>query len=530
MKRILSLILTVLMLIPAMPAFAENTEALAPYDETLTVKFMASTDANTWFPEGEDFTDNVLLDYYLERLNIDFEATWSTDSSNYTSQIDLMSAADNLPDMFKATSEQVYRLVQAGQIQPIGELYEQYASDGVKEALGDTTAPYFSQSTVDGQVYGFPMTEDRSNYMPLVWIRTDWLEKVGMEAPDTWEEYEAVMKAFMDQCGAKYGIGFIASDKYCWDAFLAPSDAYYGSWVEKDGKIVYSAITDESKEALSLMNQWYKAGYLNPEFAVASGTTVRDDIAAGDVGMFIQRYYPAGIMSSLFTIDPSIEWVACPIPANADGAYAVEAMVTPGSYYVVNSKCENPEALIKILNLWHDLWRGESGTVYHGLNQTEYLKADESFKSYLPFWFDPPTKNMGHSQILWDIWPDGDITPYESDYELMKQWNGMQAFINGDTDNLSGFAHIYCYMQGFHTYANVYDAIDNAFINAFIGPLSEDYANYKAATDSTMQEYFIASIMGTKNLESDWDLFVESWNYSGGDFMTEYVNEWYANK
>lgn len=531
MKRLFTLILALLLVCTCFCAALAETDGLDPFEETVTMRIMANNNSAYWFPEGEDITNNVLIDYYKERLNIDIVSDWVTDTSNYTSQIDLMIAGDDLPDVFLATAQQLYRLAQNGQIQPIGEVYDTYVSDAVKAELGDSSALYFAQGTVDGEVYGFPYTEDYHNYMPLMWVRTDWLEQVGMEKPETWEDYEAVMQAFMDQCGAKYGVAFNISDKGSWGAFLNPFKAYYQAWVEQDdGAITYSAVTEETRQALEKMHEWYEKGYLSPEFATSQFNTVRSDVGSGDVGIFIAEYYPEGYLAELFAADPDVNWTVCPIPTCEDGTYAVEGKVTPSSFIVVNSDYEHPEALIKYMNLWHDMWRGASGEYYHGLNNTDYVQAGENFKFYVPFWFDPPMKNMTHSSILWDIWPDGDITPYEGDYELMKQWDGMHAFLDGDKTHLSGYAHILCYIEGFWTDANIYNCLDESavFVDAFTGPLSDDYANYKAVVDSTMSEYFTAAVMGAKNLEGDWDAFVSAWNAAGGNFMTSYVNEWKA--
>jgi len=84
---------------------------------------------------------------------------------------------------------------------PLNDYIESYAPNffalmerfpEIREAI---TAP-------DGNIYHMPNLNDVFDSFAasmVYWMRMDWLEMVGMDMPNTWEEYEAVLVAFRDE-------------------------------------------------------------------------------------------------------------------------------------------------------------------------------------------------------------------------------------------------------------------------------------------------------------------------------------------
>ena len=148
--RKLSLLLALALMLTAFgAAFAdENPLALEPFADPVKVTVMREASLTIWFPEGESYQKNVLTDFYKEKLNIDYDVKWITDNGHYREQIDLALASNDLPDIFEVTPQQLYRAAKAGQIQPLGEVYDKYASDKVKAALSLNDNMFFDQATV----------------------------------------------------------------------------------------------------------------------------------------------------------------------------------------------------------------------------------------------------------------------------------------------------------------------------------------------------------------------------------------------
>ena len=69
------------------------------------------------------------------------------------------------------------------------------------ESYGDSL---LQSATVDGKLYAFPNTviDDGT---PLLWLRKDWIEKLGLKEPETVGEALEVIRAFVEQDAAGDG-------------------------------------------------------------------------------------------------------------------------------------------------------------------------------------------------------------------------------------------------------------------------------------------------------------------------------------
>lgn len=89
-------------------------------------------------------------------------------------------------------------------------------------------------------------------------IRKDFLDKVGLDVPTTYDEWETVLKAFKDQLGvqapfytSQYGIDN--------GEFMAGFDtAPY--FYHRDGVVQYGPMDDQYKEYLEMLHRWWEEG------------------------------------------------------------------------------------------------------------------------------------------------------------------------------------------------------------------------------------------------------------------------------
>jgi putative aldouronate transport system substrate-binding protein len=117
----------------------------------------------------------------------------------------------------------------------------------------NTTFPEVQQNaSVNGKVYG--VFRARAPMRTAVMFRQDWLDKLGLKAPETTEDLYKVAKAFTEQDPDGNGV----NDTYGitipkWGALGSNSpydviEEWYGTgnrWTERDGKLVPSFETDE---------------------------------------------------------------------------------------------------------------------------------------------------------------------------------------------------------------------------------------------------------------------------------------------
>ena len=536
-KRSLAGILTlVLLLVPALTVCLAEDGPITPFEQKIVVNLMREVDPGIWFPEGEDFQDNVLTDFYEEKLNIEYVVKWLVERGRFGEQLDLAIASDDLPDMFEVNQYQLNRLARAGQIQPLDEVYEQYASENLRAVLGYNDNMFFKPATYDGRVYGLPVTDDFANCVPLLWIRQDWLDALELQAPKTFDEMVAVAKAFMaadfDGNGIDDTVG-LALDNSLWANFKGLVCIFghvTDMWVpDGNGNLVYSDTMPEMKEALAKLQTLYLDGIIDPEFAVKDWTKMTELVVAERCGMAIEPfYYPLNDPVKSKAANPKAEWNSFPIPKDYEGDYRVSANSPCGRYLVVRQGFKYPEAAIKGNNLWYELWRGEYAEYYHGLNLGAYAGAGESFKGYPPFWFDPPLKNREQAFMLFPAWDTRDVAKITHP-ETMKQWNKMTNYYdNGDEADLVGWYHLPLF-QAFTTIEENYGAPENLVYDAYQGPATQTIASLRPLVDKVRYEGLIKFMMG-ESLDN-FDAFVADWNNVGGTEYAAEVNAWYhANK
>jgi putative aldouronate transport system substrate-binding protein len=132
--------------------------------------------------------------------------------------------------------------------------------------------------TDSGKMYGFWSFWDNieGGYADQgLSIRKDFLDKVHMEVPTTYDEWETVLTAFKDQLGieAPFYTSKNGIDHGEFMAGFGIAPRFY----QVDGKVKFGPMEDAYKEYLTLLNSWYKKGLLDPDFATRKSTGVAAD-------------------------------------------------------------------------------------------------------------------------------------------------------------------------------------------------------------------------------------------------------------
>ena len=128
-------------------------------------------------------------------------------------------------------------------------------------------------------------------------IRTDYLEAVGMDIPTTYEELDAVLHAFQTELNlpeplmATSGIVH-TSNALCsgfgvnggFSTFPMVSEPYY----LEDGKVKFGTVEPGFKEYMEMFSQYYAEGIIHPDFMSKNTNPMEfaGTISSGDVGVF----------------------------------------------------------------------------------------------------------------------------------------------------------------------------------------------------------------------------------------------------
>ncbi|MFB9277489.1 ABC transporter substrate-binding protein [Cohnella cellulosilytica] len=239
---------------------------------------------------GQPNPDSAVIKAVEQKFNAKFDF-WYIDSQKWEDNLNVRLAAGEMPDVLKITNRQnLPKYVNQGILAPIPlETIEKHAPTYVK-FLNENYPEVWDGVKYNGEIYAIPMTNLNGTYPTVVIWRQDWLEKVGIsKVPQTIEEYEEAFVKFRnddpdgDNKKDTYGLSDFALPNIL-GAFgypgitdfkgAAKGDASKSvQFTMKDGNVVLTSIQPEMKEALSVLQRWYKAGLIDPEFITSENTT-----------------------------------------------------------------------------------------------------------------------------------------------------------------------------------------------------------------------------------------------------------------
>ena len=135
------------------------------------------------------------------------------------------------------------------------------------------------------------------------WIRQDLLEKTGKEAPATIDELDEVLAAFKE-LGMTDGLVVLSQGK-----FDLLARAYDANDKMVDGKYESRAMSENMKNYLKKMNEYYEAGYINADFVTYnwSDTKPPEDVIYNDMGGIFNEDVASIAGYYLSTTNPEFE-------------------------------------------------------------------------------------------------------------------------------------------------------------------------------------------------------------------------------
>lgn len=516
-------------------------------DGIIELTYMHKLNGTEKYVGDESINDNVWTRCYEEELGIRLNYTVAAAGDDYTQKLTMAIASNDLPDLMDLPPEEFSELANAGLLADLTEAYENEASELLKQTIEADGGIQLASAKVDGKLYGLPQLSAADGTCDLLWIRTDWLENLGLQAPTTMDELLEVARAFRyddpDGNGQDdtWGIGFqkdIVTDDGAspgsYEGFFAAYGAYAKAWVKgEDGKIAYSGIDEGMQEALEQLNAMYEEGLIDPEFGVKDTVKLGEDISAGKIGMFYGlEGMPWGACKSNIENDPEADWQCYPIVSATDEPAKPITYVRISRYYAANAKCEHPEALIKIANVFQDK--------INSLDATEETlntfgvdpETGINFAEYAAFAMDPAIQkcNTYYQEIRDTL--EGKSAAEDIHPEAARYYKVIKEYIDGgmdrSADSLGWNYYKFIGPEGsWNTIINDYKANDKLVESVFFGAPTPTMSTNLAAMDKLQAETYVNIIMGTQEPES-FEAFAEQWKELGGSQITEEVNDWYG--
>ena len=506
---------------------------------TTTASVEASTTAAAEIPEisimnkdSRDYgmNDGTTAQKYLEdKFKVKFKIIRVADEKK-EEKVGLLAASGQFPDITTSLGDYWTKLADQG---VLGELniedFKKNAPYHYSELMKFNEAnklDSFAFITHNKKVYGLPTISiqypvyDRS-------LRMDMLKEVGITTvPETLDDYEAIGAA-MKQANSKAYLFDAPGKDIFWQAF---TDVYFafgvpgpgdvdgkGFMMVRDGKITNSLLQPEMKEALAKLADWYKKGYIDPEFITDDqNININKFLNKKVVTYAWDHFYSAWpdspvdyMYQNAKKIDPNAEVVVAPWIKGPTGK-AGWRMWNPvaGKKFFSKSMQDNPvkmkkyyemlDAFSQDADIFYSLQEGTKGVDwdYNSDGAVKILKkltAEEKLNQGVgtTFWF---AFNSDHATAK-------NITA-EHPLENMKKYDIHRAAVVAK-------------------YPDIFK-LENMKFDVAVTPI-DDATNQKIANISNIPTLINSVILGKIPI-SKYDAEIQKWLDSGGQALIDYVN------
>ncbi|WP_309118177.1 extracellular solute-binding protein [Paenibacillus sp.] len=520
---------------PAAPA-----DPFGKYESPITINVGQAIDpTDTSLPAGDTPENNQYTRHIKEQLNVETKIIWQTATGkDYDQKVNLAIASNDLPDLVVVNDAQLRQMVKANQIADLTEVFEQYASPAIKGIIEKTEGRAMKAVTFDGKMMALPNVTARGDAVHTMWIRKDWLDKLGLEVPKTVEDLRAVAKAFVEndpdgngqkdtigisgpQAGGKLHANFIASSNNTFglDPIFSAFLAYPGFWLEgDDGKPQYGSIQPQVKDALATLRDMYAEGLIDQEMSIRKDAA--EPVVGGKSGIFFgpfwMGYWP---LPDAIKNDPTANWQAYALPLDVNGEYSPHMATPSNTFLAVRKDYEHPEVALKLMNL---LVRDEatfdvSVSLNHYPVRIVYAPVDEiefsveMLKEVLAGTKTPEDLNIPGYKLLADDAvkvKKAKLEPYDK-YDI-QYWN---------TEDMGIWSRQYSLFVGGAPLLEPRNEVYSLTYSQ-TKTMESRWANLEKLENET----FLKIIMGAAPIDT-FDSFVEEWKKLGGDKITEEVAE-----
>jgi putative aldouronate transport system substrate-binding protein len=430
------------------------------------------------------------------------------DRTNWKDQLNVRLATNELPDVWLLWGlADVRAYSQQGLLAelPVDEIKKNMPT--LADFIDKNQPEAWNDGIITGKSYGIPIT-NLEGVIPLnPFYNQDWLKAVGYnEPPKTLKEFEDVIYKFHnndpDGNGKKDTYGLTALGKtntpeslqYVFGAFQT-NPSYWMK--DKEGKLTYGMITEQSREALRYLSKWFKDGVLDPEFLTSDGK--KEEFVNKRVGVSNDNwsnFRPSGRIGQA----AAKNGVKIAVGKALDGPYGpgkLSAWGLTGNYMGMSVDAgKDPQKKAKI---------------YEILNS--FYSDKESFMA----------SQNGEEGVHYTL-QNGVPVPKEEYKDTKKKISAGFGSYYGLLSKKAKAFEMYSFpAEDLALRDQVTKGVELLYNIKFNVNAIQKYSDLP----NLEKEYFIKFITGEIDLDKGFDKFVESWKKAGGDEITNEVNATY---
>ncbi|CAG7649312.1 extracellular solute-binding protein [Paenibacillus allorhizosphaerae] len=445
------------------------------------------------YPADGGLAKKLILDAMQKEglKGIDYKIEFAP-GQDYMTKLNLKATAGELPDLFQVDYPTFMRLVNEGKLLPLNDWLAK--SPHVSGMIRDDKFDYV---TVNGYIYAIPTgnrpepynSESRAGFI----VRQDWLDRLGLKAPRNLDEMHEVLRAFTygdpDGNGINDTYGYGAAKDHQFAGIFGAFGIHPDFWHERGGMIKKGYVLPEAKEALAVLQSWYKEGLIDPHFLVTETKRRNENIIRSQYGMF---------QNAPLEVDPNSSTIAALHKANPgaklrfftnvkgpDGKSGFPESSPFGSLRAVSANVKQPEKLFRMLD-WMQNENGGFNLIHYGVEGEDYSYEQAANRIVL------------HSEYA-QLYRRGFSNPIRFLNDIDVRWASDEV----KQDLVEAARH----------------TISNALWKKV--PAELDYADLD---EDLWGQYFSKIVTGQYSVDR-WDEFVKLYYQQGGDIIEQQANE-----
>ncbi|MHA6482147.1 extracellular solute-binding protein [Paenibacillus sp. strain BS8-2] len=243
--------------------------------------------AGVWGQPPADISSSTIFKKLQEETNTKLDIQ-VVPVSNYDQNLNLVMAANGLPNLVHAFSSKDATLVKAINQGAFHDLSEFDLS--AYPNISEIPEAIWNNSKINGKIYGIPnpVGLNADGFM----VRKDWLEKLDLQAPTTLEELREVLIAFRendpDGNGQKDTYGLVGKGLSLQGAFGVHEPQFEGDMM------LLNWMTDNYKEYLTYVNDLYESDVMPKEYFLMKNSDMKNMLVQGLGGMYSTPLHSAG--------------------------------------------------------------------------------------------------------------------------------------------------------------------------------------------------------------------------------------------
>lgn len=437
-------------------------------------------------------SDSIVMKKLEELTNTKLKINW-VPTTSYEDKVNIIIASNDMPHIIMLNrTNSIINAMRLGAFWDVGEYLKDY------ENLNKHNPTVLENTAVEGKHY--MVYRSRPLGRNGMVFREDWLENLGMEIPQTIDEFYAVLKAFTyndpDGNGVDDTFGMAMTNANTTFDNLAVWFGAPNKWgIGANGDLVPQILTPEYFEMVQFVKRLYDEKLINQDFPIVDSGKWNDYIINQKAGVIVDIAGRAiSIDKKIRDVNPNAKMNAISGVAGPKGLRSLATTGHGGGLCIPKAAAPKEEDMRKVLSFLNRLEDSDvQNLLYYGLEGRQYTIED-------------------------------DLVKMTSDTALLAEKNDLNQLIIGFSNNRLKVSQTPLEKMVDNLMTENENIVVSNPAESFI---SKVYAQSGGMLDTIYQDARIKYIVGKIDL-AGYNSEIETWEARGGNDYIKEMNELYT--